>query len=212
MITETGENVQKVTFLDIETTGQIVGLHGITQIAAHMGHFTYDPFGFPVYHHYDSIDLKMAPFEEDEIDPAALEHIGVTYEEVVSRPDPVDQYERYVEWLGSYINKFDKYDKLTMISYWSHFDMDHLRQWFKNCGDTYFGSWFWCPPIDVSTMVQQRLIEDGMRGAMWNVQLGTVCDHFGIVRDGELHDAIVDCTILKNLYLHLRCHGCEQSS
>ena len=81
------------------------------------------------------------------------------------------------------------------------FDNQFLRAWFTQCGDNYFGSWFWYPPIDVMALAGIRLMH--VRHELKDFKLGTVCEYFGIKPQGELHDAYVDIDLTEKLYRKL---------
>jgi DNA polymerase III epsilon subunit-like protein len=102
--------------------------------------------------------------------------------------------------LGKYVNKFDKKDKFFLVGYNNKgFDNDFMRNFFKQQGDNYFGSWFWAGAIDVMVLAADYLQEDMPN--MVDFKLRTVAQHLGIKLDeSKLHDALYDIDITKMVY------------
>lgn len=198
----------KLLFLDLETTGVDPLRHGVYQIACHYA----TVIRHPTTHWAMDIEIQgsfnsyIRPFMEDEIDPDAISKGVVSVEDFASFPDPLDVHTQFTEWMSQYVDKYDKRDKFSLINYWGHFDASFLRQFFANCGDKYYGSWFWSAPIDIASIVHSHLIHGGDETFAWpsDFKLATVAAVFGVLPEGELHDARTDVTLLANLYKRLK--------
>jgi DNA polymerase-3 subunit epsilon len=185
--------VSKLVFVDIETTGTDSKKHGIVQISGMVevdGSIKQD------------FDLKVAPFPEDEIDPAALEVIGRSEDDLWAGVNPQAAHSSIVATLGRYVDKFNRMDKFDIVGFGVTFDDQFLRDWFRMCGDIYYGSFFRWPPIDVAVLAANKLI--GKRGAS-DFKLATVAEMFGIEVDRfRTHDAMYDIEITRELYQKVR--------
>lgn len=102
--------------------------------------------------------------------------------------------------LSKYVNKFDKRDKMYLVGYNNAgFDNNFLRALFTQCGDKYFGSWFYPNCMDVYVMVTPFLM--GVRNDMENFKLMTVARTMGIeIDENKLHDATYDIELTRDIF------------
>jgi DNA polymerase-3 subunit epsilon len=119
-------------------------------------------------------------------------------EEILGRELPHHSYSSFIKMLSKYVNKYDRQDKMFFIGYNARFDFDFMRAWFEKCGDKYFGSWFYFPPIDVMNQAIIQLIHE--RHLLPNFKLQTVADYLKIEADGKYHDALKDIDITEKLF------------
>jgi DNA polymerase III epsilon subunit-like protein len=144
----------------------------------------------------------MRPFPDDVIEDEALAVNKRTREEIEQWRDPHDTYIAFKKFMGAYVDKFDKRDKFHFVAYNARFDSDHMREWFLKCGDVYFGSWFWYPPICVMDVAAFLLRP--RRGELPNFKLQTVADFMGVkVDQAQCHEASYDVALCKALYFKL---------
>lgn len=110
-----------------------------------------------------------------------------------------DFYSSFKDYLDTFVNKYDKVDKLYVLGYNVRFDIDFLRNlWLAN-GDKYFGSYFYNPPIDVMNLCAYKLM--GSRRQPKNFKLGEIARFLNVrVNEDKLHSALYDATITKNVY------------
>jgi len=186
----------KFCFIDTETTGLDCNKNGVIQIA---GYIYYNNDG--VFELKDTFNLIQRPFPNDLIEDTALEVNGKTRDEIKDYQNPQNSYTEFTSLLSTHCDKFDKQDKMFFTGYNARFDYDFMRAWFNKCGDKYFGSWFFFPPIDVMNQAIIKLIQ--LRHTLPNFKLKTVTEHFGIIPTGNLHDALTDIDITKQLFLKL---------
>lgn len=125
---------------------------------------------------------------------------GVTLEQVQSYQPMEDGYRQLVGILSKYVNKFDKRDKMYLVGYNNAgFDNSFLRALFQQCGDKYFGSWFYPNCMDVYVMVTPFLM--GARNDMENFKLMTVAKTMGIeIDENKLHDATYDIELTRDIF------------
>lgn len=168
----------KYCFIDLETTGLDPVKHGVIQIAGIIPESDSESTEF---------DLEVRPHEMKLVEPDALQVNKRTKDEIADFRSPMDVHVDLCDLFGSRVDKFDPQDKMFFLGYNVRFDYDFLWQWFLECGDKYFGSWFWNPPIDV---MQAAIIHlQDRRAQMENFKLVTVAKELGIaVKDEELPD------------------------
>ena len=180
----------KHCFIDLETTGLDPVKHGVIQIAGIIpeGESESTIFNFAVRPH----EMKI-------IEPDALKVNKHTEDEIAGFQSPKEVHDTLCLLFNTYVDKFDRQDKMFFLGYNVRFDYDFLWQWFKDCGDKYFGSWFFNPPIDV---MQAAIIHlQDRRAQMENFKLATVAKELGIeVKDEEPHDAMTDIELTKKIW------------
>ena len=181
-------------FIDVETGGfdpegcallQISGIIDVGQTAKLTG---------------TTFDFHIKPFDSDEIDPKALAVNNLTKEQINGFESPNTVHIKLCNLWREFIDPYDKRDKMFFVGYNSHlFDMPFVREFFKKCGDNFFGSWFYYPSIDVMILAAQYL--RGKRRWMPDFKLMTVADRLGIEVDkSKLHDAFYDIEITREVY------------
>ena len=155
----------------------------------------------------ETFNYFIQPHRNDILVDAALQVGGFDRTEIED-PDgrfvpPLIVYAQFTTLLGRFVNKFNKRDKMFFIGYNAHsFDMPFVREWFRKCGDKYFGSYFFYPCIDVMILAAWKLRD--IRHSMPNFQLGTVAKQLGIELDEQrLHDAMYDVEMTRAIYTAL---------
>lgn len=179
----------KILYLDVETSGLDVNKHGICTLAA-----TAVVNGEEV----GSLDLKINPesyIEPKEISDLALQVNGLTRDQLKGFGNSGLSFSYFIEFLDSYINKFDKNDKFTICGYNSQFDSAFLRAWFLDNGHRFYGSYFYNYDLDVYALV--RWLNFAGKLNTDNQKLETVCKSLGI--ELEAHDARSDIEATRKL-------------
>lgn len=180
----------KKLWIDLETTGLNPRKHSVVQIA---GIVEIDGV------HKESFCYKVRPLKGSAVSRQALEVIGSTVEDLKGYPNPPLIKQELLDIFNKYIDPYDKTDKFYFLGYNARFDYDFLRAWFEKQLFSYFGSFFWFPPIDIMNMVAHNLM--GEREKLINFKLFQVCKYLGIeVKESELHDALYDIELTKQLY------------
>jgi len=123
--------MKKAFYFDVETTGLSSYKHDIIQIACLI-----EINGETV----EEFTSLVAPFAPENADDRALKIHGHSLEDMLTFPSPVDVYNKLIKVLGKHVNKFNKADKFIPIGYNVSFDISFLQQFFKKCGDKYYGS------------------------------------------------------------------------
>lgn len=183
----------KLCFIDLETTGTDPHKHGVIQIGCII-----ETEG----EERERFVLDVKPFQEDEMLDSAFEVNGKSREIVDTYPEPHMIHDKFVAHLDTYVDRFNRNDKFHFVGYNGKFDYDFLRAWFVKCGDTYFGSWFFWPPLDVANIA--AFYYQDMRSDFNDFKLGTVAEHIGIdLSDRVAHDALGDIETTRDLYKHL---------
>lgn len=148
----------------------------------------------------EAFNYMIQPGEDDVVEPKALEVNGLTFGDLGGFDPPARVLAGFKMLMKQFVSPYNKKDKFHFIGYNSHsFDMPFIREFFKKQGDSYFGSWFFYPGIDVMLLAAHQLM--GQRQNMENFKLHTVCKRMGIAVDDEmLHEALYDVELTKKLY------------
>lgn len=151
----------------------------------------------------ERFDIRLAPNPAATIEQEALDVAGVTLEQIQSYQPMEEGYRQLVSILSKYVNKFDKRDKMYLVGYNNAgFDNNFLRALFQQCGDKYFGSWFYPNCMDVYVMVTPFLM--GVRNDMENFKLMTVARTMGIeIDENKLHDATYDIELTRDIFYRI---------
>ncbi len=187
----------KRIYIDVETTGVEYPACGVIQIAGLV-----EINGVEM----EAFNYTCQPFPTDRIEDEALSVNSRSRGELAGFNDPGDVHTQFTTLLSRYVNRFDRHDKLFFLAYNAEFDVQHLRAWFTKCGDSYFGSYFWHPPLCIMQLAAWNLV--GERHVMPNFKLGTVANHLKVagetpVEQQQLHDALVDVRLAREVYMAL---------
>lgn len=179
----------KKVYVDEETTGTNPLSHGLIQIA--MQHWVdREPVEEPLI-------LRIQPFKTDAIAQEALDVNGISELELFAsdRLLPKDAYDQVAGYLAKRIDKYNRLDKAFFVGFRAQFDSDFLRAFMGKNGDTYYGSWFYTPPLDVMMLAGYLL--QRWRHKMENFKLKTVYEFLypelqGKWTEDDWHDAMFD--------------------
>lgn len=177
-------------FLDLETTGLNSYKNGVWQIGA---------IFFKDGEERETFNETCNIYPGQESHPKALEMADLTEERLKALRHPMEVYNEFRALLSKYIDPYNKTEKAFMYGYNVRFDDDFLRQFFYNSGDRFYGSWFWNPAIDVMNLAMIHLKE--ARPLMTNFKQDSVARALEIeVDDSQLHDALYDIRLTKQIY------------
>jgi DNA polymerase III epsilon subunit-like protein len=184
----------KFCFLDLETTGTDIVLHEVVQISAV---FENSETGKTADRKWDVRPRKAdCPATYDQ---GALEITGMTVDQIKGFPDPDAVYTSVSDTFKRSVDKYNPKDKMFFVGYFSKFDYDFLREWFRLSGDEFFGSYFWYPYIDVAQIAALALMS--VRHKMKDFKLATVCRELGVEVDtSQTHDSLYDAKLCWRLY------------
>lgn len=184
----------KNCFFDVETTGLKFWKNSIHQLS---GIIEIDG------QEKERFEFRIKPHPQAETDDDALAISGITKADLENYFDMKDVHRNFCAILSKYVDKFNKSDKFYLIGYNNaSFDNPFLRAFFKQCGDEYFGSWFWSCPIDVMILSGEYLKLE--RPAMKDFKLATVAAHLKIkVSEEKLHDASYDVELTREIYKYI---------
>lgn len=176
----------KKIYLDSETTGTDPKRSGLIQLSAKViinGEIK------------DECNLRLKPFPDDVLDEKALEVNGISELELQAsdRMLPKDAYLVFTRMLAKHVDKFNRSDKFLFFAFRAGFDSDFLREFFSKNGDTYYGSWFYTPPLCVMTLAAYILQRE--RSRLENFKLRTVYNYLfpdNKFTDEQWHDSMFD--------------------
>jgi len=133
-----------------------------------------------------TINIQIKIFKTDKIDKKALEVHGLDPTEGL---EPMVAYVKIKEFLGEFVEKYNKNDKLTPLAQNGHFDIDSLCTFFNKCEDSFLGSL-----INLGGLIDPlpffRMMRYLGKLNLPDLKLQTLCDHFGIKL--KAHDALSD--------------------
>lgn len=190
--------MHKLIFIDTETTGVDPAVHGIIQVAGIC--CTYDAIG-GFTGKEEVFNLRARPFPEDVIDERALEVNGITLQQLNELPTPQEMYYKFVAILDRHIDKYNRRDKAYFVGYNAMFDYNMMRRFFEKSGNTFFGSYFFFPPIDVMQLASFALMDE--RPKMANFKLKTVAEALKVPLPENLHDAMADIEVTRGVFMAL---------
>lgn len=184
--------MEKLLFIDTETTGTDPMQHGVIQIA---GMVIIDD------EVKEKFDYKIKPFSKDVIDEKALEITRTNRADLFdeTRLYPRKAYLAFVEVLESYVDKFVSKDKFQFVGYNANFDMRFLREFFRKNSDNYFGSFCFFPPLDVMSLAAFHFKRE--RSKLENFKLLTVAKALQLqIDESKAHDAFYDIELTKSVF------------
>lgn len=181
----------KILYIDTETTGlddetcAIWQLSGIVEIDNK---------------EVETFNIFMKPNPDQNINLGALEATKSSFDLINKGISQFEGYNQFIYILDKYINKYDTNDKFFMVGYNNHsFDSNFIRKFMKMHGNTYYGSYFWHPGIDVMLIAAYAAMKD--RQNLENFKLTTVAKSLGInVIEEKLHDALYDINLTKEIF------------
>lgn len=180
----------KACFIDVETTGLDPVKNGILQIA---GQIEIDG------KMEERFNIECRPFDDDEVNAAALAVNGIELDSLKDRQDPREAFSKLKRILSRYVAPYDSTDKFWFFAYNAPFDSGFMREFFNKNGDKYYGSWFWTPAMDLMVLAAACLINE--RPSMPNFKLATVAKHLGVeVAEASLHDAMYDVLLMRQVF------------
>ena len=189
----------KLLFYDLETTGLDFKENGIIQFAGIIANLDTDNNITLL----DKFNFNMKPPKNKIINEEALAINKYTKEQIKTFENRQKVYDKFIQILSKYCDKFNKMDKYVLVGYNNlHFDNDFLRPWFLDCNDTYFGAWFWSNSIDVMSEASRYLVQ--YRPALLNFKLSSVAKALDFnIDSNELHDGFYDIKLTMKIFLKL---------
>lgn len=180
----------KLLWFDAETSGldavrnDILTLSGIIEIDGKIK---------------ETFDFKVQPFDYNNLDDEALKINGLTLEQIKTFEEPKKVHRKLVAILSKYVNRYNKFDKFQPSGYNVVFDVNFLGEFFKKCGDKYFGSWVDYHKLDVATLVQIFHLKNKLN--LPNYKLVTACESLDIKINA--HNSMSDIEATRELFYKL---------
>lgn len=191
----------KVCWIDIETGGLEPQVHGIHEVSVII-EIDYKVMEENKFYCYER-SLKY--------DDLALKHSGRTKIQLEQGKTYLPEYDlkkNLDNFLGKYVNKFDKKDKYIPGGYNVQFDLTFLETMWKRQGDNYFWSYFYHEPIDPAafySMMEYFKLVDRSSGK----KLVSVAESLGVDLGLHAHDSEFDIQATRAIvrkmgkYIHL---------
>ena len=178
-------------FLDLETTGVNPRKHSVHQIS---GLVEIDDKIVEEFNYYTQ------PHPKAKYEPAALRIAGKTEEELKSYPPMKEVHKIFTTMLSKYVDKYNPKNKAFIAGFNNKaFDDFFIRAWFEQCGDEFFGSWFYPDTLDVMVLASEYLLY--RRAQMPSFKLKRVAIELGMeVIKERLHDSSYDVELTRQIY------------
>lgn len=188
----------KIIWIDVETTGLDFENNTIIELAA-IYEDTREVKPFEIFHRYCKPKKRPYDFEVIEkltgITWSFLEKHGL--KEAILLRD-------FKEFLGKFINKFNKNDKAIFAAYNARFDNNFIRELFTRYNDKYFGSWFYSMPLDILSTVMLAF-KNEVIGKPENFKNATIAKHLKF-NDFKEHNALSDIQTSRKIQLKLEAN------
>jgi len=175
--------IQKLIYVDVETTGLDPTRNGIVQIAwiieidgevATESSFIVHP---PDWAEIEQEALAVHGIAESDF------RQGVSYREI---------HDNLEADMALYVDRYERSDKFRLAGYNARFDFDFLKRLWEDCGDKYLGAWIqfgnFVDPFGAVPIWQLA----GIIPPLPNLKLATVAGAFGVHDVGGAHDALED--------------------
>jgi DNA polymerase III subunit epsilon len=173
--------IDKLLWIDIESSGLIPEKHGIIQIAGII----------EIQGKVKEKFMLLNNCSNKEISDDALKINGYTRQQIATFPAPKETYGKLIEIFGKYVDKYDKLDKFIAAGQQVDFDINFLLQFFKDSGDNYFFSWVESRARLDTKYILTFLQDRGKIPMLENSKNITISKYFGRDVIGA-HDAMVD--------------------
>lgn len=180
----------KILWVDVETTGLDSVKNGVIQLSCIV-----DIDGEVK----ETLDLHLKPFATDEISQDALAVTGITMKDIDEFMSPYDAFDKFKSTLSKYVDPYKRNKMKNDKFYWgghnTQFDMNFVQEFFKKCGDKFFGSWFNYRQID-TLRVADFLVFSGKNFGESH-RLGELCKIGNIKLNA--HDSMSDITATREI-------------
>jgi DNA polymerase III epsilon subunit-like protein len=185
----------KYIFIDTETTGLEPERHSIHQLS-----IIYDNVATGDHRRFN---VYIRPLEGRLIAEEALAIGNVTLDELKSYPPQEESFAKFKKFMDGIIDPFNSQDKALFLGYNVKFDRDFVKEWIKinESQGRSFGHWFFHHCIDIQPIARVALIPY-MHLIPYDFQfkLVNVCRVLGILPEGEIHEAIEDTRMAREVY------------
>ena len=176
----------KLLFIDVESSGLDPDNNGVIQVAMLYGK-----------RHELSLFSNPIPLGV-EIDKEASEIHGYKKKDIKKFPNHEDQFNKMLNFMAQFVNKYDKRSKFLVVGYNVKFDLEMLHGWARREGFNYLGSYLDWRVIDVLVLARTAHELGQMPGEPVDFKLQTICKVYGI--EIEAHDALNDIKATRELY------------
>lgn len=180
----------KIWWFDVETTGldpyrnDIISLACIIDIDGQIK---------------EEFNLYMQPFNWTNIESSALKINGITKEQLKTFMSPNEAHLKLKSYLQKYVDPYNRNDKFQAGGYNNDFDVKFMSNFFKKCGDKYFGSWIDYHRFDPQVIMQFLHLKGDIK--LPDYKLKTIANYFGI--DIKAHDAMSDIKTTREIVYKL---------
>jgi len=182
--------VNKLLFVDVETTGVDEFIHEPHQIAL-IVEINNKVYCEQVFY--------AQPINYDKICNKALEVCNITLDKIKEYPPARVTYAQFNHLLKQYVNPYDPTDKFTAVGQNVRFDMRMLDQWFRKHGNSYFYSMI-DSKNEMDTLHITRIFTNiGLMPRLGDNKLVTICKELNIVIDSA-HDALCDIQCTRKVF------------
>jgi len=172
-------------WIDIETTGLDYNNDTIIELAC--------IYNYTEFHEY------CLPAKKPEIWEEISELTGLTWEFLEQNGVSEEiLYHKFLKFLDSKIDKYNKTEKLIFSGYKADFDKEFIRKLFIKNNNNFLGSYFLNINLDIMSIIAHYITQKQITEIFENYKLKTVCDFFKI--NFKAHSALEDIKATKKIY------------
>ena len=187
----------KILWLDTETTGLDTVKHDVIEIACLI-----DIDGAEK----ERFHSLVRPFNPENASLDALAIHGHGMEEIKAFPEHGLVHKKLTDWMGRWVDKYDKEDKFFPAGQNVRFDVDMLKSFFWKSGDKYFGSWFGYHGIDLASVAAffhlAGRIDLKDKDGKVSAKLESIARAVGL-KQKEPHNAMDDVLLTRRIFYKL---------
>lgn len=183
----------KTLWLDCETTGLDPRKNAVVQVAMILE----GPWGERTW------QSNIAPHPEAVIEEEALKISGRDLDAIRDYPNHREVFAEFIGMLGECVDKYDRGDKFYLRGYNSSFDWDFIHTWARESGEKYLMSYMHWPPLCVAQAIANK--HPNRWAGLKSRKLGALAAEFGVQVHGELHDALTDVEVTRQLWRKVCC-------
>ncbi len=178
--------IKRILYVDIESGGLDPSKNPLLQIAC-----IYEENG----EIKDTFEAYMRPIKGMKIEKEALEINGIKKKDIKTFPKSRQVFKKFIDFLDSKINKYDKDQKMVMVAHNAHFDKSFIEAWAIQNSYKYLHAYIDYRMIDTLMIARTEWYKGNINPP--DFKLGTLCLEYGL--EAPDHNAMTDIIATRNL-------------
>lgn len=125
------------------------------------------------------------------------------------RLEPIEVYKKLKSIFLTYVDRYNKEDKLYLMGQNVQFDYGFLLELWKRQGDDYLGSFIHYHKIDLIALTCTFKLAGAFQKPLPNMKLASLCDYFGLT--AQTHDSLDDIKKTREIFIKM-VHSVKDSN